>query len=378
MNFNHTEDRRMLSDTLLRFIADKYPFELRNAAAHSARGYNSEIWSQLAELGVIAALFSEDDGGFGGAGFDLAVVFDAVGRGLMVEPFLDSALLAGGTIAASGNEAQKTILDGIINATTLASFAHYERSGRYELAAVGTTAAQRGGGWTLNGTKSVVRFAEAADTFVMSARTSGTARDEDGISLFLVPAATEGLTVKGYTTVDGGRAAEVILDHVDLSQSALLGECGTGYPVIEKVIGRGIVALCAEAVGAMEVVRDATVEYMQTRKQFGVPLGKFQALQHRMAELLIEIEMARSAVINAAAALSKQRLERERALSAAKHTIGCIGQKVAEEVIQLHGGMGMTWELPLGHYAKRLVMIDHELGDEDHHLSRYIALGQTP
>ena len=212
----------------------------------------------------------------------------------------------------------------------------------------------------------------------MSARTSGDEDDEAGISLFLVSAGTPGLTVRGYGLIDGGRAAEVTLTDVKLGPDALLGEAGAGYPLLERATGRGILALCAEAVGAMDCARDATLEYLRTRRQFGTPIGSFQALQHRMADVLLEIEQARSAVINAAAALDNpDRVTRERALSAAKFTIGRIGTLVAEESIQLHGGIGMTWELPLAHYAKRLVMIDHQLGDEDHHLRRYIALAQA-
>jgi len=214
---------------------------------------------------------------------------------------------------------------------------------------------------------------------VVSARTSGTVADEDGISLFLVPTDTPGLRRQGAPTHDGGRAADVHLHEVRLPASALLGgeaQLGQGHATLEHAVGRGLLALCAEALGAMEVAKQSTIEYLQTRQQFGVPIGSFQALQHRMADVLLEIEQARSAVINAAAALDADRFTRERALSAAKYSIGCIGSLVAQECIQLHGGIGMTWELPLSHYAKRLVMIDHQLGDEDHHLARFIALGQ--
>ncbi len=231
--------------------------------------------------------------------------------------------------------------------------------------------------YALNGVKSVVQNAENADAFVVSARVSGEIEDEAGISLFIVPADAKGVSVRGYPTIDGGRAAEVTLQDVQLPGDALLGAAGSGYATLEKAVGAGIVALCAEALGAMDEAKKATLEYLRTRKQFGVPIGSFQALQHRMASMLLEIEQARSAVINAAAALSAERIVRERALSAAKYSIGRIGTLVAEESIQMHGGIGMTWELPLAHYAKRLVMIDHQLGDEDHHLERYIALGRT-
>ncbi len=209
----------------------------------------------------------------------------------------------------------------------------------------------------------------------MSARTSGEVDDEAGISLFLVEAGAPGITLRGYPLIDGGRAAEVRLSGVRVAADALLGQEGAGHAVVEAAVGRGILALCAESLGAMHEAKEATLEYLRTRKQFGVPIGSFQALQHRMADMLLEIEQARSAVINAAAALEGDRLARERALSAAKYTVGRVGTLVAEECIQMHGGIGMTWELPLAHFAKRLVMIDHQLGDEDHHLERYVALG---
>jgi alkylation response protein AidB-like acyl-CoA dehydrogenase len=210
------------------------------------------------------------------------------------------------------------------------------------------------------------------------ARSTGSVDDEAGISLFLVPAKAKGVARRGYPTIDGGRAAEVVLGRVEVGADALLGEAGAGYATLERAVGAGLVALAAESLGAMDVAKDATLEYLRTRKQFGVPIGSFQALQHRMADMLVEVEQARSAVINAAAALDNDdRVARERALSAAKVTAGRAGTLVAEESIQMHGGIGMTWELPLAHYAKRLVMIDHQLGDEDHHLARYVALGRT-
>jgi alkylation response protein AidB-like acyl-CoA dehydrogenase len=376
MNFEHTEERRMLADSLNRFIAEQYSFETRNKVVGTAQGFSSEIWQQFAELGVIGALFREDDGGFGGSGFDIAVVFEALGRGLVVEPLLGSAVLAGEAIAAAGNATQKAALAAIIEGSTIAGFAHDEPGSHYELARVQARAGRSGDGWVVNGAKSVVLQGEQAGLFVVSARTAGAVDDEAGISLFLVPKDTPGLAVQGSPAIDGGCVAELAFHDVRLDGAALLGQEGQGYATLERALGRGVLALCAEALGAMEAAKAATLEYLRTRKQFGTVIGSFQALQHRMADLLLEIEQARSAVINAAAALDADRLTRERALSAAKMSIGRIGALVAEECIQLHGGIGMTWELPLAHYAKRLVMIDHQLGDEDHHLQRYIALGK--
>ncbi|GER13218.1 Acyl-CoA dehydrogenase [compost metagenome] len=376
MNFEHTEDRRMLADSLNRFIAEQYAFDARDRIAKSAHGFSKEIFQNFAELGVIGALFSEADGGFGGSGFDIAVVFEALGRGLVVEPLL-GAVMVGEAISAAGSDAQKEKIGDIVNGVTVAAFAHDEADTHYERTRVATTAERRGDGWVLQGAKAVVPQGEQADLFLVSARTSGNVDDEAGISLFLVPAKTAGLTVRGCPAIDGGRVAELTLDGVTLGADALLGAEGQGAATLERAIGRGVLALCAEALGAMEAAKTATLEYLRTRKQFGILIGSFQALQHRMADLLLEIEQARSAVINAAAAIDgSDRVARERALSAAKFSIGRIGALVAEESIQMHGGIGMTWELPLPHYAKRLVMIDHQLGDEDHHLQRYIALGK--
>jgi alkylation response protein AidB-like acyl-CoA dehydrogenase len=376
MNFAHTEDRRMLADSLNRFIAEQYAFDARDRIAKSQHGFSKEIFQQFAELGVIGALFGEADGGFGGGGFDIAVVFEALGRGLVVEPLL-GAVMVGEAISAAGSDAQKKKLGDIINGVTVAAFAHDEADTHYERTRVQTRAERSGDGWVLHGAKAVVPQGEQADLFLVSARTSGNVDDEAGISLFLVPAKTAGLAVRGCPSIDGGRVAELAFDGVKLGAGALLGAEGQGHATLERAIGRGVLALCAEALGAMEAAKAATLEYLRTRKQFGILIGSFQALQHRMADLLLEIEQARSAVINAAAAIDgTDRVARERALSAAKFSIGRIGALVAEESIQMHGGIGMTWELPLPHYAKRLVMIDHQLGDEDHHLQRYIALGK--
>ncbi|HKU00558.1 MAG TPA: acyl-CoA dehydrogenase [Paraburkholderia sp.] len=373
MNFQHTEDRRMLADTLNRFIAEQYGFDARDKIARSSEGFSADMWQRFAELGVIGALFDEADGGFGGQGFDVAVVFESLGRGLVVEPFLDT-LIVGRALAHAGSEAQRARLASFIDGSQIAALAHDEPGSHYEASRVSTRAEKNGDGWVLQGAKGVVQHAEHADVLLVSARTAGSEFDEAGISLFLVPREAKGVSVRGYRKIDGGRAAEVRLDHVTLGADALVGAQGAGFATLEHARGYGLLALAAEAVGAMDIARDHTLEYLRTRKQFGAPIGSFQALQHRMADVLLEIEQARSAVINAAAAIDAPRVERERALSAAKYTIGRIGARVAEEAIQLHGGIGMTWELPLAHYAKRLVMIDHQLGDEDHHLARYIAL----
>ncbi|MGF6408936.1 acyl-CoA dehydrogenase family protein [Paraburkholderia sp. MM5482-R1] len=375
MNFQHTEDRRMLADSLNRFIAEQYGFDVRDRIARSAEGLSRDMWRRFCELGIIGAFFDETVGGFGGDGFDIAVVFEALGRGLVVEPFLD-ALIVGRALAHAGNESQREVIAKMIDGAAIVSFAHDEPGSHYELSRVSMRAERSDGQWTLNGAKGVVLQGEHADVLLVSARTSNDEYDDAGISLFLVPRDATGVTVRGDGKIDGGRAAEVLFDNVALNADALVGIEGDGFATLVHSVGYGLVALASEAVGAMDVAKEHTLEYLRTRKQFGVAIGTFQALQHRMANVLLEIEQARSAAINAAAVVGGAGVERERTLSAAKYSVGHIGALVAEESIQLHGGIGMTWELPLAHYAKRLVMIDHQLGDEDHHLARYMELGR--
>lgn len=376
MNFEHTEDRRMLADTLNRFVSEQYGIEHRNQLAYGQEGHSPTLYAQFAELGTIGALFPEDAGGFGGAGFDISVVFEALGRGLVAEPLLD-ALVVGQALIAAGSESQKAKLQDIIAGDLICALAHDEPGSHYELNNVSTTATQTASGWVLNGTKGVVALGEKADLLLVSARTGGSQLDASGISLFLVDGSSAGLSKRGYQRFEGGRAADITLSNVQVPADALVGAQGKGYALLEHISGYALLALASESLGAMDVAKQHTLEYLQTRKQFGVAIGTFQALQHRMADVLLEIEQARSAVINAASAVdTAQGVAKEKALSAAKYTVGYVGTKVAQESIQLHGGIGMTWELPLAHYAKRLVMIDHQFGDEDHHLARFIALGQ--
>lgn len=377
MNFTHTEDRRMLADSLNRFVAEQYGIEQRNHLAYGAEGHSPALYAQFAELGAIGALFPEEEGGFGGSGFDISVVFESLGRGLVAEPLL-GALVVGQALIAAGSDAQKRQLEDIIAGGVIAALAHDEPGSHYELNKVTATAARTATGWVLNGAKSVVAFGEKAGLLLVSARTAGGMFDTAGISLFLVDGNAAGIVKRGYSRMEGGRAAELTFENVQLAENALLGAEGRGHAVLEHVQGFALLALAAEALGAMDVAKQNTLEYLQTRKQFGVVIGSFQALQHRMADLLLEVEQVRSTVINAADAIDNaQGTEREKMLSAAKYTVGSVGTLVAEESIQMHGGIGMTWELPLSHYAKRLVMIDHQFGDEDHHLARFMALTQA-
>ncbi|MEO0401574.1 MAG: acyl-CoA dehydrogenase family protein [Pseudomonadota bacterium] len=353
MNFDLTEERQMLQDTLRRYLRDKYTTAKRNDILGSDAGMSSDIWAELAELGVIGALFTEDQGGFGGAGFDIAVVFEELGRAGVVEPFLDSALLGGRLLAAAG---KSELVEQMIGGDVHLALAHGEPGGRYDLDHVHTQA----DGDLLTGRKAVVMNAEAADYLIVSARNG------DTIGLYLVNKGAQGLDVQGYPLLAGGRAGEVTLDKTP--GQAL----GLGLDDLQNATALALVAQCAETLGAMETATHLTKDYLMTRTQFGRPIGTFQALAHRMSDLLIELEQARSAVINAAGYLESS--DRDMHLSASKNLIGRVGRLVAEEAIQMHGGIAMTQEYELAHIAKRIVMADHRFGDTDYHLERFIAL----
>ncbi|MET3915484.1 alkylation response protein AidB-like acyl-CoA dehydrogenase [Variovorax sp. OAS795] len=375
MNFEPTDERRMLDDALRRLLSQHYDFAQRQRIAQSGEGHSMEMWRHLVDLGALGALFAEADGGLGGSGFDIALVFEALGGAMVLEPLL-AALMAAAVLAEAKTDVQRALRRDIVAGSTLAVLAHADPEARYEASHVTTRARPTDGGWQLDGLKCVVRHAEQADFFIVSARSSGCGDDPTGISLFVLPAATPGITLRGYPLADGGRGADIALEGVHLPADALVGTEGQAFPTIEGALGAGVLALSAQALGAMESAKQLTLDYLRTRKQFGQSIGSNQALQHRMVDLWLGIEQARSAVINAANALqSADRVTRERALSAAKVTTGRVGTRVAEECIQMHGGIGMTWELPLSHLAKGLVLTNHMLGDEDHHLARYVALG---
>ncbi len=377
MDFNLSDDRRMLKESLSRFLQDRYGFETRNEIAGSEQGFSRELWTQMAELGLIGAMLPEEVGGFGGEGFDVMTVMEELGRAIVVEPVLPTAVLGAGVLADAGSNSQKALLEKVISGELLLAFAHGEPQSRYSLSDITCQAEKTDDNWVLDGQKAVVLNGDTADKIIVSARTSGTDDEEDGLTLFLIDADARGVSRRGYATVDGGRAAEITLEDVAVGVDAVIGEPGKAFPVIEEAIGRGILAVCAEALGAMDVAKDMTLEFLQTRKQFGVPLGKFQVLQHRMVEMCLEIEQARSATILAAGRMKEDRATRETALSAAKNLVGRSARLVAEESIQMHGGIGMTWEYALPHFAKRLTMIDHLFGDADHHLERFAALSQA-
>jgi pimeloyl-CoA dehydrogenase small subunit len=373
MDFDFTDEQRLLDETVRRLIKDEYDIPKRKRYIAMPEGFSRKLWERFAELGLLGLPIAESEGGFGGTAVETMIVMESFGRGLVVEPFLASVVLGGGLVALAGSAAQKkTVLPQVSAGKLLLAFAHGERQSRYTLSDVETTATKDGGGYVLRGQKGVVLQGDSAGTLIVSARTSGSSRERNGITLFLVDAKAKGVAVRGYPTVDGLRAAEITLDAVRVDGDAVLGAPGGAYPAIEHAVDRAIAALCAEAVGIMETLNAATLDYLKTRKQFGVPIGSFQALQHRMADMVLEHEQSKSmAVLAALSADLVDPRERRRVISAAKVQIGKSGRFVGQQSIQLHGGIGMTDEYVAGHYFKRLTMIDQCFGDVDHHLDRF-------
>jgi pimeloyl-CoA dehydrogenase small subunit len=374
MDFNFTEEQTMIRDSLARLIKDQYDFDTRRKVVASKEGWRPKMWAQFAELGLLAAPFSEEDGGLGGGPIDAMVVMEEFGKGLVVEPFLQSVVCGGGFLKR-GSDAQKAEhLAPLMTGEKVFAFAYAEPKGRYNLADLETTAKKDGSGWTISGHKAVVIGAPWASHLIVTARTAGGRRDTKGIGVFIVAKDAKGVTTRDYPTVDGRRASEVHFDNVSVGADAVIGDAGNGLPLIELVTDEAIAALCAEACGAMKVAQDMTVEYSRTRKQFGTPIGKFQVLQHKMVDMFMEAEQSVSMTYMATLKLDEDEITRKKAASAAKVRIGQSGRFVGQNAIQIHGGMGMTDELAIGHYFKRLTIIDSEFGNVDHHLKRYTDL----
>lgn len=373
MEFDYTEEQLALQDTLQRFISRDYDFEKRKTVLRSEGGFSADAWKQYAELGLLALPLPEDLGGLGGNAVDVMVVMEQFGQGLLMEPYLSSVVLSAGLLRDSDADALKQkLLPQIAEGKVKVSLACYEASGRFDLAHVTCTATEKGGSWHLEGRKNVVLDGPSADYFLISARSGGKASDAAGVSLFLVPKQTKGLNVTGYATQTGTRAADLLLEDVTLGADALIGKAGAALPAIQRAVDRGIAALCAEAVGVMNALNKATLEYLKTRKQFGVAIGTFQALKHRMADMLMAAEQSRSmAIIAAVHADSADAAERARSIAAAKAYIGQAGRLVGQQAVQLHGGMGVVDEHVVSHYFKRLTMIDITFGDADYHLGRF-------
>jgi len=375
MDFDLTEEQRLLKDSVDRLIADRYEFEARKKLMAEPGGWSRTAWAQYAELGILGLPFEEKHGGFGGGPVETAIVMEAFGRGLVLEPYFATVILGAGLVRAAGDEAlQAALLPQVAAGKALLAFAHVERQSRYYLADVTTTAKRDGDGWVLDGAKSVVLHGDAADKLFVTARVSGDRRDRAGIGLFMLDAKAPGMSRRGYRTQDNLHAAEVTL--AGARAEAALGEPGAALPVVERVVDEAIAALCAESVGVLTSMQELTVEYLKTRKQFGVTIGSFQALQHRAVDMLVSVEQARSMALFAGVmAAETDAAERSRAISAAKVQIGRSGKHVGEEAVQLHGGIGMTMEYKVGHYFKRQTMIDLMFGTADEHLAKLARMG---
>ena len=373
MDFSYSNEQLALQETLQRFIGRDYGFERRRELTRSALGFSAGAWAQYADLGLLSLPFPEQFGGLGGNAVDVMLVMELVGRGLLLEPFLSTIVMCGGLIRDSASdELKRTMLPRIGAGEIKLALACSEAAGRYELSRVACAAVRSGGGWRLSGQKTVVLDAPSADYFLVSARTGGDAADARGIAVFLVAREAAGVTTLAYPTQSGGRAADVRLENVAVDANALIGTPETGLAIVERAVDRGIAALCAEAVGIITALNEATLNHLKTRKQFGVPIGNFQALQHRMADMFIAAEQARSmAVIAAVHADSDDAAERRRAASGAKAYIGQAARLVGQQAVQMHGAMGVVDDLIVSHYFKRLTMIDMSLGDVDFHLARF-------
>lgn len=373
MEFDYTEEQLALQETLQKFITRDYDFDKRRVFARSALGFSAEAWQQFADLGLLALPFPEQYGGLGGNAVDTLVVMEQFGRGLLLEPYVSTVIACGSLIREAASEAlQAKLLPEIVAGKLKLALGAYEAQGRYELSYVSLQAEKDAAGWILNGRKHVVADAPSADYYLVTARTSGKPHDEEGISLFLVPRGAAGVAMTSYPTQSGSRAADLEFSAVRLPADALIGSSGKALAPVRQAVDRASAAICAEAVGIMGALNQATLNYLKTRKQFGVAIGTFQALKHRMADMLIAAEQSKSmAIIAAVHADSKDASERRRAICAAKAYIGQAGRLVGQQAVQMHGGMGVVDELIVSHYFKRLTMIDLSFGDADYQLAYF-------
>ena len=373
MDFSLSSERQILFDTLTKYLTNEYSIENRNKAALSDLGYSTESWESIRELGVFEALLKPENGGFGGEGIDIITVFEALGYGLVIEPILNSALISS-IILSCGSVQHRQLAEDVLNGRARPVFGHFEDFEQYELTSIHTKVDETDTHFTINGTKSSIKHLVGASHVIFSARTSGQINDSNGITLFITPLETDGLNIDTFESIDGGRVSDLKFTNARIGKDSLIGTKNDAINILSEVADIGTLAFCAEALGIMSKIKEITLEYLKTRKQFGVIIGKFQTLQHRMTQLLIEIEQTRSAVMNASFWFGRNIEMRKKTLCAAKYTVGRVGKLVAEESIQMHGGMGMTWEYDLGHFAKRLIMINHEFGDDDFHLAQYMKL----
>jgi pimeloyl-CoA dehydrogenase small subunit len=377
MDFDLSEEQRLLKESVDGLLTSQYDFDSRKKYAKEKGGWSKSVWNKLAEQGLLGLPFSEDDGGFGAGAVETMIVMEALGKALVVEPYLPTVVLAGGFLRRGGSAAQKAEhIPGIIDGSKTFAFAQLEKNSRYDLNDVSTSAKKKGDGWVIDGEKFVVLNGDSADTLIVTARTKGGQRDANGTGVFLVPGDAKGVSKKGYPTKDGLHAADISFTGVEVGADAAIGDPENGLGLIEQVVDDARIALCAEAVGVMDESLKSTVEYLKTRTQFGVPIGSFQVLQHRAADMFVAVEQARSMSMFATMAADfDDARERANAVAAAKVQIGRSGKFVGQQAIQLHGGIGMTMEAKIGHYFKRLTMIENTFGDADYHLRRVSESG---
>ena len=377
MDFDLSEEQRLLKESVDGLLKTSYDFDQRKKYAAEKGGWSRSLWNKLAEQGLLGLPFSEDDGGFGAGAIETMIVMEALGKALVLEPYLATVVLGGGFLRHGGSAAQKEAhIPGIIDGSKTFAFAQLEKNSRYDLGDVLTSAKKKGDGWIIDGEKFVVLNGETADMLVVTARTKGSQRDANGIGVFLVPGNAKGIAKKGYPTQDGLHAADITFTGVEVGADAVIGDPENGLPLIERVVDEARTAMCAEAVGAMDESLKTTVEYLKTRTQFGVAIGTFQTLQHRAADMFVAVEQARSMSMFATMAADfDDAKERATAVAAAKVQIGKSLKFVGQQAIQLHGGIGMTMEAKIGHYFKRLTMIENTFGDTDYHLRRVTDSG---
>jgi pimeloyl-CoA dehydrogenase small subunit len=377
MDFDLSEEQRLLKDSVEGLLKDSYDFEQRKKNSAAKKGWSDDAWKKFAEQGLLGLPFSEADGGFGAGAIETSIVMEAMGKSLVVEPYLATVVIGGGFLRHGGSEAQRQAhVPSIINGTKTFAFAQLEKNSRYDLGDVSTTAKKNGGGWVISGEKFIVANGDSADTLIVTARTGGSQRDRSGVGVFLVPANAKGVRAKGFATQDGLRAANITFEQVEVGADAVLGDPGNGLPLVERVVDEARMALCSEAVGAMDESLSTTIEYLKTRQQFGTNIGKFQALQHRGSDMFVALEQARGITMYGTMAVSfEDAAERATAIAATKVQVGRSLKYIGQQSIQLHGGVGMTQEYKIGHYFKRLTMIESTFGDADYHLRRIAEKG---
>jgi len=375
MNFELSEEQKMIQQSVERFVQENYDLTSRVKISSEDPGYSQEYWTAMAELGWLGLAFSEEEGGFGGNQIDTLVLMEQFGKGLVLEPFLANIVLGGGAIKRGGSPAIKeSVLPNLIEGNLQVTLAYAEEQSRFDIEDVATAAREDGSNFIINGKKSMVLNAESADKIVVVTRTSGSQVDEDGISLFLVDATSKGIERENFPTVDGLRASEITFTDVEVPSANLIGEKDKGFSILQAVVNDAILALSAEAVGAMEVLYKDTVEYTQQREQFDHPLSDFQVLQHRMVDMFMEYEQCKSLLLRATMETVQDPILAQRTVHALKHLIGKSGIFVGESAVQLHGGMGVTEELRIGHFFKRLLVIDSQFGNSDFHLDKFTSL----